>query len=130
MHYDITSSWTAAKLNALSREELIGLFLDLPSPSLAEFDGEFEGHGAPYLPNLERHYLHAGLGKWLGKGYLAEPHGEWEGHGYNLWGTESGVTRRIRFGWGLGTSMLDGGPCILMHYSAFSNMYAELDLID
>jgi hypothetical protein len=122
--------WTPATLNALSREELIELFRGLPSPTVQEFDGEFDGYGAVYLEDLEDHYLQMGLGKWLGKGYRAEPYGDWEGHGYNLWGTRDGVARRIKFGWGLGTSMLDGGPCIVMHYSAFSNMYADLDLID
>ena len=122
--------WTPDKLNALSREELIELFLTLPSPTLEEFDGEFEGYGARYLEDLEEHYRSVGLGKWIGKGYRAERYGGFEGHGYNLWGRDGRVIRGIKFGWGLGTSMLDGGPCIVMHYAAFSNMYADLDLID
>src|SRR5581483_9345167 len=123
-------SWTPAALNALSREELIELCRTLPAPTLEEFDGEFDGYGAVYLASLEDEYLRMGLGKWLGKGYRAERYGDWAGHGYNLWGTKSGVVRSIKFGWGLGSSMLDGGSCIVMHYSVFSNMYADLDVID
>lgn len=124
------SSRAVAELNRLSRHELIELFLGLQVPALEEFSGEFDGYGAAYLPDLDDYYRSIGLGKWLGKGYRTEAHGEWAGHGYNLWGREEGVIRRMRFGWGLGTSMLDGRGCILMHYSAFANDFGELDLVD
>jgi len=125
-----STSRTVEELNGLSREQLLDRFLELEPPTAAEFDGEFDGHGAPFLPNLDDYYRSVGLGAWLGKGYRLEPHRDWQGHGYNLWRTDDGVIRCFRFGWGLGTSMLDGRGCLVMHYSAFANHFGSLDLID
>ena len=129
-NYVESSSRTVDELNARTRDDLLELFLDLEAPAADDFAGEFEGHGAAYLPDLDAFYRGQGLGKWLGKGYRTERHGDWPGHGYNLWSTDSGVIRTMRFGWGPGTSMLDGCGCILMHYSAFDNAFGKLDLVD
>ncbi len=127
-----TRATVVGELNALSRDELVERFLDLESPAAEEFVGELDGHAAAYLSegDVDAFYRSHGLGVWLGKGYRIERHGDWLGHGYNLWDTGAGVIRKMRFGWGPGTSMLDGRGCILMHYSAFDNAFGKLDLVD
>jgi hypothetical protein len=127
-----TSATVVDELNALSRDELVERFLGLEPPTAEEFVGELDGHAAAYLPlpEVDAFYRSHGLGTWLGKGYRIERHGDWLGHGYNLWDTDTGVIRTMRFGWGLGTSMLDGRGCLLMHYGAFDNAFGELDLVD
>jgi hypothetical protein len=131
---DMVETTTAVvdELNALSRDELVERFLGLEPPTAEEFVGELDGFAAAYLPlsDVDAFYRSHGLGTWLGKGYRIERHGDWLGHGYNLWDTDGGVIRTMRFGWGLGTSMLDGRGCVLMHYSAFENAFGKLDLVD
>ena len=61
---------------------------------------------------------------------MREPHEAWAGHGYNVWKTARGTTRRVRFGWGESSSILDGRPCSVIEYRAFDNAYADLDLAD
>jgi hypothetical protein len=118
------------ELNALLRDELVERFLGLEPPTAEEFVGELDGVAAAYLPEVDAFYRSHGLGTWLGKGYRIERHGDWLGHGYNLWATDTGVIRTMRFGWRLSTSMLDGRGCMLMHYSAFENAFGKLDLVD
>jgi hypothetical protein len=126
------TSRTVAELAALPREVQIEVFLGLPPPAAEDFQGEFVGRSPAYLAgDTDAYYREIGLGAWLGKGYLIEGHGRWSGHGYNLWGGDgSGVKRCMRFGWEMGRSVIDGGPCLLMHYRAFANAFGEFDLVD
>jgi hypothetical protein len=122
---------TLDELNGLPLDAQIDVFLGLPAPAPAEFHGEFEGHTPAYqLERASDHYLEEGLGRWSGKGCVSERYRDWSGHGYNIWDTGVGRTRRTRFGWKMGRSALDGRECLLMHYRAFANVYADIDLVD
>jgi hypothetical protein len=125
-----TVPWNLDDLSATPLKNLIELFLTLPSPSLDETRGEFDGHSPAYLGEMDSRYREVGLGRWLGKGYASEPLDQWAGHGYNIWDTGHGVVRRTRFGWSLGSSALDRGACLVMHYRAFASVLADLDVID
>ena len=128
---------TLAELSARSREELVELFLSLPPLAAAEvagvLSGELLGRSPDYM--LQRFAVSAaadGFGDWLGKGFVAGglPGSEWLGHGYNVWRTPAGVTRRVRFAWGTGSSHIDGLPVARIEYAPFDNAYAALDLRD
>jgi hypothetical protein len=122
---------TVEELGALGREEGVELFLRLPPPVPEEFLGEFDGFTPAYLARqFAASATDDGLGRWLGKAFAAQPFGRWSGQGYNIWETDGGVTRHVRFGWRFGTSLLDGGPCVVMEYAAFDNGYGKLDLTD
>ena len=126
-----TKAASVEELNALSREELVELFLTLEAPELPELVGEFEGHTPEYLrERFAQTSDEDGYGDWLGKSFLLEAHDEWEGHGFNVWQTDSGTSRRIRFGWRRSTSILDERPVVAIEYRAFENGYASLDLAD
>lgn len=125
------------ELSARSQQELLELFLTLPPLAAADvagvLAGELHGRSPDYLV---RHFAASaaadGYGDWLGKGFVPgpPPGGEWLGHGYNMWRTAAGETRRIRFAWGAGSSLLDGRPVARIEYAPFANSYAELDLRD
>lgn len=66
---DARTAAPVAELNAMAREELVELFLTLPSVDLPGLVGEFEGHTPDYL--RERFAATAdvdGYGAWLGIG--------------------------------------------------------------
>lgn len=120
---------TPEQLRQLSRDDALSLFAGLPAPSAPS--GEFAGHISAYIEPAWRAFLaEAKIGHWLGKGYVAEACGTWTGHGYNVYRTETGIVRRLRFGWSLGPSSFDGRPALLMHYAAFPNWAGEQDLAD
>ena len=128
---------TVEELSARPRAELVELFLGLPPLAAAEvagvLSGELQGRSPDYLVRLFASSAAAdGFGEWLGKGFVAGglPGGKWLGHGYNVWRTPAGVTRRVRFAWGTGLSLLDGRPVARIEYAPFANAYAELDLRD
>lgn len=120
---------TPEALRLLPREDALALFANLPAPTAPA--GEFTGHIPAYIEPAWRAFLaEARIGHWFGKGYVAEAHGTWAGHGYNLYRTDAGIVRRLRFGWSLGPSSFDGKPALLMHYAAFPNWAGEQDLAD
>jgi len=119
------------ELNALSREQLVDVFLTLTAPAPPELVGELDGFTPDYLAaEFAKTAEDDGFGAWLGKGFAPEPYETWSGHGYNVWETDTRTTRRVRFGWGTSTSILDGRPCSIIEYRAFDNAYADLDLTD
>ncbi|WP_437773385.1 hypothetical protein [Arthrobacter sp. KNU40] len=121
------------QLNALSRDEAEELFRTLPAPDPEEFGGEYAGYTAGYLTAQYKDFTaqsQGELGKWLGKAFVREQYRGWDGHGYNIWEIDGVERRTQRFAWKFGTSMLDGGPCVVMHYAVFDNIHGELDLID
>ncbi|MGI9659835.1 MAG: hypothetical protein ACR2OD_13070 [Gaiellaceae bacterium] len=119
------------ELNALSREELVDAFLTLSAPAPGELVGELDGFTPDYLAaEFAKTAEDDGFGVWLGKGFVPEPHDAWSGHGYNVWDSGAETARRVRFGWGVSNSILDGRPCAIIEYRAFNNAYADLDLTD
>lgn len=119
------------ELNALSRDELVEGFLGLDAPSLDALVGELDGFAPDYmLPEFAKTGALADFGAWQGKGFVLAAYGGWAGHGYNVWQTENGTTRHVRFGWGETTSILDGRPSAFIEYAAFDNAFADLDLKD
>ena len=119
------------ELNALPRERLVEAFLALSAPEPAEFVGEFDGFTPDYLAaEFAKTAVNDGFGVWRGKGFVPESHETWAGHGYNVWVASDSTSRRVRFGWGMSSSILDGRACAVIEYRAFENAYAELDLAD
>jgi len=120
---------TPEQLRQLPRDQALSLFAGLPAPAAPS--GEYQGHIPAYIEPAWRAFLaEAKIGHWLGKGYVAEAHGTWAGHGYNVYRTDAGAVRRLRFGWSLGPSSFDGRPALLMHYAAFPNWAGDQDLAD
>ena len=123
--YPITSNWSIEQLLALSRDDVIEMWGNLPAATLTELQGHFMGlvpnaghrdsqtatSAFMYDENSERGY-------WLGKAYRQT--GPNEGEGYNRWRRPGGkIVRNARFTTEVGKSLLDGGESLLMYYGAF-----------
>ena len=115
----------------LTPEEAIGLFRQLQAPEHAAMAGDFAGI-IPYAhqPRWDALMSGAGLGRWLGKSYDPAPSAGYAGTGHNAYEIDGEVKRRLRFGWGIDASSIDGAPALMMHYSAFDNWAGQNDLID
>jgi hypothetical protein len=130
-HPNVRTDWTLAELAPLSREDLLAVFRTLPAPSLAEMDGEFDGHIPDYHHDLwYSTQLALSGGRWLGKAYKAIPHERWPAQGYNRLEMPGRVARNSCFGWEIAPSGYDGRPALVMTYSAFRNWCGGQDLID
>lgn len=118
-------------LVGLHRDAALALFATLPAPEADVMRGEFAGHVPDYSAAIWHAFVaETGMGRWLGKAYAGEAHGDWPGQGYNLYQTKIGTDRRLRFGWAMGPSRLDGRPALLMDYTAFDNWAGQNRLMD
>ena len=122
-----SGTWTMEQLLALDRVAVLTLWKTLSAVPMAELNGHYQGivpNGGDatrqastadfmYNESSERGY-------WLGKAY--KPLTATTGEGYNRWRFPGGkVVRNLRFGTEMGTSLIDGKPAFLMHYSDFND---------
>ena len=120
-----TEKWTAEKVMALTRNEVLELWGQCPVVDMAELDGEYTG----LIPNTgdkeaqkrtaEVMFNEAGpRGYWLGKAY--KPLSTTKGDGYNHWRRPGDkVERYMRFATEMGTSLIDGKPSLMIYYGAY-----------
>ncbi len=126
-----TEDLTLERLRHRTEAELTALWSASPAPTLEEVHGEYQS--AMPMPFARRHddFHHAyGLGEWIGKAFAPIPNGAFSGQGYNLCIKDGTVQRWMRFGTRIDSSIVDGRPALMMHYSAFDNLCAEPDLVD
>ena len=122
-----SGTWSMEQLLALDHDAVLALWKTLPAVPMAELDGHYQGL-VPNGGDLDRQASTADFmynessarGYWLGKAY--KPLTATTGEGYNRWRFAGGkVVRNLRFGTEMGTSLIDGKPAFLMHYSAFND---------
>lgn len=127
--------WTIERLMRMGRPQIIALWKTLPAVDMRELDGEYAG----LVPNARDPEAKKRIddfmydedserGYWLGKAYKAAD--DTKGEGYNHWRMRGGnVVRNGRFATEMGTSLIDGKPSFLMHYSAFKSDTTLVDEI-
>ena len=131
--FPITQTWSVEKLLALSKDEVIALWKTLEPPEFRELDGHYMG----LVPNAgdaasqeatgnAMYNEDSEIGYWLGKAY--KPLGATTGEGYNRWRKPGGkVVLNMRFGTGMGKSLIDGKPSYMMYYGAFNESSSLID---
>ena len=134
-----TGRWTLEQLLSLTQEEGIALWRELPSPTLEEMNGHYQGFGPEGLdPEFQKGYAdymfneRSPRGYWLGKAF--RPLNAADGEGYNRWRFAGGrVERNLRMATRVAPSIIDGAPCYVLDYSAFNagmTLYDELRKLD
>jgi hypothetical protein len=122
--------------------ELVELWKTLPAPSLGELQGEYAGYlpiaglSADAVGELVRsmYQEQSPTGYWIGKTFTALD--DTSGEGHNLFRTSKegvdgfGYVRNGRFTTHVGTSLVDGGPALMMTYGSFNNRPGRSGLVD
>ena len=131
-----TKKWTIPQLVVLKRDEFISLWKSLPAPDFYEMNGEYSGYcidgGDLEIRKRTAESMFnetSFLGYWLGKAF--KPTGENKGEGYNFSRRPGGwINRFLRFGTGMGASLIDGKPAYMVYYAQFNNSSGKNDLTD
>lgn len=128
--------WTVRQLVYLTFPECWAIWKTLPAPDFFELDGEYTG----YCPDgkdreirkqtVEQMFTESlNYGYWLGK--ALKPTSADKGQGYNVYRQPGEwINRCLRFGTEMGTSLIDGRPAYIMHYSDFKTRAGRSDLTD
>ena len=132
---DENGEWTLERVLAMSRTEIIDLWMAAPAPDFTKFKGHYMGL-VPNAGDETRRMAtdarmfdeNSELGYWLGKAYM--PTTATTGEGYNRWRFADGeIVRNLRFGTAAGTSLIDGKPALMMYYGHYDEDSTLIDEI-
>lgn len=129
----VSKTWTLEQLLAMDHDEILALWRTLPTATLEELDGHYQGltpnAGDPAQQASTAEYLfneNSPRGYWLGKAFKKT--GPNAGEGYNRWRFPGGAIKRsLRFTTEVGTSLIDGKPALMMYYGAFNSNITLVD---
>ena len=132
-HTSTAQKFSLESLPELSHSQLLDLFRTLPSPSIAEMDGEYAAgmlDQGSYLQNTVGHVAlnNPAIGNWLTKSF--QPLDSNYGRGYNSF-DRLGITIRIYpMKTSIAASRFDDGSCFQLDYTAFDSLLGFINMVD